>query len=85
MVTEDDAAKIAETYVQSFALESGLSLKLFRDSVQTHDFGWVLFYGSSDPEDPGAGNGPIIVDRRNGSVFITGTAPSIETVSPNAR
>ncbi len=85
MVTEDDAVKIAEKYVQSLALESGISLKLFRDALEAHDFGWVFFYGSSDPENPVSGNGPIIVDRSNGSIFTTGTAYPLSTYLDNLR
>ncbi len=47
---------------------------------QEHDFGWVFFYNtkefaeSNDYKHALAGNAPLIVDRADGQMYITGTA-----------
>ena len=52
--------------------------------VDEHDFGWVYFYDGSrhvetgDVRDAVAGNAPLIVDRKDGKLYITGTAHPIE-------
>ena len=52
--------------------------------VDEHDFGWVYFYDGSthvrtgDVSDAVVGNAPLIVDRTDGRLYITGTAHPIE-------
>ncbi len=41
-------------------------------------FGWVFFYGPTDSSVALAGNAPFIVDRKNGSIHVTGTAYPVE-------
>ncbi len=58
--------------------------KLVVVRVDEHDFGWVYFYDGSihletgDVSDAVAGNAPLIVDRTDGKLYITGTARPIE-------
>jgi hypothetical protein len=58
--------------------------KLVVVRVDEHDFGWVYFYDGSlhletgDVSDAVAGNAPLIVDRTDGRLYITGTAHPIE-------
>ena len=58
--------------------------KLVVVRVEEHDFGWVYFYDGSihletgNVSDAVAGNAPLIVDRTDGRLYITGTAQPIE-------
>jgi hypothetical protein len=64
-------------YVSEMSSSSGVVLVLFDDATLERDFGWVFFYGSPHDELL-AGNGPFIVDSRDGSVHVTGTAHRVE-------
>ena len=58
--------------------------KLVVVRVDEHDFGWVYFYDGSihiqtgNPSDAVVGNAPLIVDRTDGKLYITGTALPLE-------
>ena len=58
--------------------------KLVIVRVDEHDFGWVYFYDSSghvktgSASDAVVGNAPLIVDKGDGKLYITGTAHPIE-------
>jgi hypothetical protein len=58
--------------------------KLVVVRVDEHEFGWVYFYDGSlhletgDVADAVVGNAPLIVDRTDGKLYITGTAMPIE-------
>lgn len=58
--------------------------KLLVVRVDEHDFGWVYFYDGSihiatgNVGDAVAGNAPLIVDRTDGRLYITGTARPLE-------
>jgi len=58
--------------------------KLVVVRVDEHDFGWVYFYDGSAHVETGkvndalVGNAPLIVDRSDGKLYITGTAHPIE-------
>src|SRR6185369_13477205 len=49
-----------------------------------YDFGWVIFYNSKEFVDSGdhlhalGGNAPLIVDRRDGELYVTGTAEDLD-------
>jgi hypothetical protein len=49
-----------------------------------YDFGWVFCYNSKEFVDSGdfkhqlAGNAPLIVDRVDGEIYVTGTAHRLE-------
>ena len=80
------AHEIATEYVRRLAVESGLTLALFENATLERDFGWVFFYESEHRDELLAGNAPFIVDRRNGSVHMTGTArPTEEYLDDYAR
>ena len=51
-------------------------MKLELPSSQTleRDFGWVFHYGPEYKSLTLAGNAPFIVDRKDGSIHVTGTA-----------
>ena len=52
--------------------------------VDELDFGWLYFYDSSghaetgNPGDAVVGNAPLIVDKADGKLYVTGTAHPIE-------
>ena len=71
------ATKIAEENIAKFSNDE-LELGLFSEQTIEREFGWVFFDGPRDPSVQIAGNAPFIVDRRDGSVHVTGTAYPIE-------
>jgi len=85
------AAWLDEHEVATFDFESPLPLhddrhtqKLQVVRVDEHDFGWLYFYDSSrhaqshDVRDALVGNAPLIVDRVDGMLYVTGTALPVE-------
>jgi Immunity protein 35 len=52
--------------------------------VDEHEFGWVYFYDGSNHVQTGnvsdalVGNSPLIVDKTDGKLYVTGTARPIE-------
>jgi hypothetical protein len=58
--------------------------KLVVVRVDEHDLGWVYFYDGSIHVETGAasdavvGNAPLIVDRTDGKLYMTGTAYPVE-------
>ena len=83
MITLADATQKAEQYVQKMGPVSGIPLRLRKDLTIARSFGWIFFYDAAPL--PGSeeavillGNAPIIIDKRDGSLHVTGTARSIE-------
>jgi hypothetical protein len=85
------AAYLDDHEVATFDFESPLPRhedhhlqKLVIVRVDEHDFGWLYFYDSSGHVETGrasdalVGNAPLIVDRVDGKLYITGTAHPIE-------
>ena len=72
MLSERDARQIANEYLDSDVYVI--------TSVEEVDPGWIVYYDSRQHQQTGefrhsvAGNAPLIVDRDDGSVHITGTA-----------
>lgn len=58
--------------------------KLVVTRVDEHDFGWVYFYDGSNHvatgnvSDAVMGNAPLVVDKNDGKLYITGTAHPVE-------
>ena len=58
--------------------------KLVVVRVEEHDLGWVYFYDGSmhvatgSVSDAVVGNAPLIVDRADGKLYMTGTAHPVE-------
>lgn len=73
-VDMDLATRIAEEYLARLNAEGTPQLCLFREQTIERDFGWTFFYGPSDSSIIVAGNAPFIVDRKGGSINVTGTA-----------
>jgi hypothetical protein len=85
------AAYLDEHEIATFDFESPLPRhedrhlqKLVIVRVDEHDFGWLYFYDSSGHVKTGrasdalVGNAPLIVDRIDGKLYVTGTAHPIE-------
>jgi len=82
----DRAIEIAEEYLARLKADGARQISLFRDRTIERDFGWTFFYGPSDSSILAAGNAPFIVDRRDGSIHVTGTAyPTEEYLESYAR
>ncbi len=86
MIDRDQARGIAIDWATAHSdwANGTLGLCILDDRTRELDFGWVFFYTSKlfhDTEDfqyALAGNAPLIVDRRDGSLRVTGTALPIE-------
>ena len=72
-----DATQIAEEYLSRLTTDE-LQVVLFPHKTIERDFGWVFSWGPSDESILVAGNAPFIVDRKDGSVHVTGTSFPIE-------
>jgi hypothetical protein len=52
--------------------------------VDEHDFGWLYFYDGSKHVETGdasyalVGNAPLIVDKNDGNLYVTGTTHPVE-------
>ena len=91
MISRSEAEAVASAYLQQASSSTGLELVILDNETLERDFGWVFFYDSKahiesrSPRDVLAGNAPIIVDRNDGSVHVTGTAEPIERYIENYR
>jgi len=85
------ATYLDEHEIAAFDFESPLprhedrhTQKLAVARVDEHDFGWVYFYDSAShiqtgrPSDAVVGNPPLIVDKADGKLYITGTQHPVE-------
>jgi Immunity protein 35 len=85
------AAWLDEHEIATFDFDSPLPLhedrhlqKLLVVRVDEHDFGWLYFYDSSRHAESGnvrdalVGNAPLIVDRVDGNLYMTGSAQPLE-------
>jgi hypothetical protein len=77
MITLEEALRIVKAYLN---LDQDSSIFVMENETEEFEYGWFFFYQSTDfIEIDGikvglGGNAPLIVDRRDGSVHITGTA-----------
>lgn len=75
----ETATQIAHRYITELSTNSRLQLRLLSEQTLEREFGWVFFYGPVDEAVLVGGNAPLIVDRRDGSIHVTGTALPTET------
>lgn len=84
MVDKVKAIEIAKKYLLSIEKETRIELVILEDHTIERGFGWVFFYNSKgyvaegDEHQMLAGNAPFIVDRKDGTVHVTGTAKPTE-------
>jgi hypothetical protein len=77
-----EARGLAERFLASLPME----LVILDEHTMETEFGWVFFWTSKKYRETGnfeyavAGNTPLIVDRREGSVHETSTAEPIEEI-----
>jgi hypothetical protein len=78
-----DAVQIADRYLVRLSSDAGVRLILLKERTEERDFGWVFYYGPEDVALPVAGNAPFIVDRKEKSIYPTGTALPTEVYLEN--
>lgn len=84
MIDQTTALAIARDYLKSLKWPGIEEMILYDNATIERPFGWVFFYNSKlfiesgDIGDDAVGNAPIIVDRRDGSIHVTGTAGPLE-------
>jgi hypothetical protein len=84
MITKDVAIKIAEEYLRTESISTGYKLALLDDSIIEFELGWVFFYQSKEYLETQdilhllGGNSPIIINKNDGSIYVTGTAYPVE-------
>lgn len=81
MLTFDECRRLAECWVDTISRGTGT---LVDDATLARPYGWVFFYQSKayletrDFSELLAGNAPLIVDRFDGELRVTGTALPVE-------
>jgi hypothetical protein len=84
MTDFETAKQIAARAISKIKVAPGIELVLLEDKIIERPFGWVFRYNSKkfletgDYRDSVLGNAPLIIDRRDGSVHLTKTAPPID-------
>ena len=80
MKTRQEAKEIAQRHLAAISAQTGTDLVLVPEETVEFDLGWIFFWDSKrylethDSSEALAGNAPIIVDRRDGSVHQASTA-----------
>ncbi|ERS00619.1 hypothetical protein Q674_14700 [Acinetobacter sp. COS3] len=95
MLTYNQALKLAETWCHVLC---GDGVEIVINKVIKKPYGWIFFYQNStfltsdDYQHALIGNAPIIIDRINGEIRVTGTSKSLseyltdyEATIPKAR
>ena len=84
MLNKQQARELALSEIKkNWDIEDDEPVIVEEDTIE-EDFGWVFFYESRIYVETQifsyclAGNAPLIVNRQDGSVFITGTAHPVE-------
>ena len=75
MITYQQAERLAAAWVN---ITSVGTAELAPGAVITRPYGWVFGYQAKEPGHILVGNAPIIVDRINGEIIVTGTAGPLE-------
>ena len=81
MLSKEEAIDIATNYIKN---SSKYDLVILTDHTREFELGWVFFYQSrryiesGDYRDMLGGNAPIIVNKHDGSIHVTGTSYKIE-------
>jgi hypothetical protein len=79
MIDVREAKNIAIEKLKEIQDKSKVELMIMEDLTIEFEYGWMFFYQSTEyirTKNPGAmigGNAPIIVDKYNSSVHVTGT------------
>jgi len=88
MIDKVTAKKLVEDYVNTSYHQEGDSLVILDDETIEKDYGWIFFYTSRRYLETNrisymlAGNGPIIVERENGTLTqLSASLPLEESIS----
>lgn len=82
MLTFAQALELAQSWVRVTTEDACIITK---EHTLKRPYGWVFFYqsraylASGQPRDMVAGNAPVLVDRVDGEIRVTGTAQPLET------
>ncbi len=83
---KQEARSLAEQYLSNLQVSPAVELAILDEHTIETDFGWVFFWNSKRYLETDefqyaiAGNTPLIVDRRDGSIHETSTAEPIEEI-----
>jgi hypothetical protein len=84
MVDKIAAGKLVEGYINSLYHVEGDTLVVVDEATIGKDYGWIFFYNSRRYLETNnlsyalAGNGPIVVERKDGALTQLGTALPLE-------
>jgi hypothetical protein len=92
MIDEETAKRLALERIAQSRDIAGAHPVILDEATIERDWGWVFFYdssghlGSGELSDALAGNAPIIVNKHDGSLHVTGThKPTIEFIEAYER
>lgn len=86
-MTKDDAKKIAEKYIDSLVfgpITKREDVVIIDEETIEKPYGWIFFYNTKaaiskrDLFSGLVGNGPILVSKKDGKVYILGTEKKIQ-------
>lgn len=84
MLTKEQAREIAlKEILKNWNIEDDEPIILDEETIE-EDFGWIFFYDSRIHQETQifsyalAGNAPVIVNKTDGSTYLTGTARDID-------
>jgi hypothetical protein len=84
MITKEAAIQKATIHIVELSKKSNCNLLLLLDETIDFEYGWVFFYQTKEYIETGdimemaGGNAPLIIDKRNGNLEVTGTGEPIE-------
>jgi hypothetical protein len=84
MITKAEATKIAEDYLESKSKLTQYTLVFLWDKTKEFEYGWAFIYQNKQYLETGdmrymlGGNSPIIVNKYDSSIFVTGTAHRLD-------
>ncbi len=85
MLNMDSAINIVNEYLVQ-QVDSNEELAIAKEGKIEKNYGWIFFYNTKKYLDTKeisyalAGNGPVVVEKRNGQVTFLGTGKTIEKV-----
>jgi len=83
---KQEARTLAQQHLSKMQVSPPVELAILDEHTIETDFGWIFFWNSKSYLQTDefqyalAGNAPLIVDRRDGSIHETSTAQSIEEI-----
>jgi hypothetical protein len=84
MISKTEAIKIAEDFLESKSKRTGHNLVFLLDNTREFEYGWAFFYQTKEYVETGnmmdmvGGNGPIIINKYDSSISVTGTAHRLD-------